>query len=100
MSNPKKPKIYISGKITGIEDEAPMIFKKAEIKLKEQGFDVVNPMNLKHDHDKSWEAYMREDLTAMLTCDYIYMLKNYADSKGAKVELNLAVELGFTIIFE
>jgi len=38
-------KIYISGKITGIEEEALQRFEFTETKLKLAGFDVLNPMN-------------------------------------------------------
>lgn len=97
----KKPKIYISGKITGDENDAPMNFKKAEIFLKEQGYEVVNPMTLPHKHGQTWCEYMREDLIAMLNgCTHIYMLKNYKESKGATIELGLASSLNFTLIFE
>lgn len=60
-------KIYISGKISGIENEAPELFAKAEKELQAMGFETVNPMTLNHQHDKSWHSYMREN--AMLsTC--------------------------------
>jgi len=49
-------KIYISGKITGIEEEAIKRFEFAQNKLKSADFEVVNPMKLEHNHDKSWEA--------------------------------------------
>jgi hypothetical protein len=41
-----KEKIYISGKITDIEDEAPALFEQAENALKEKGYDTVNPIKL------------------------------------------------------
>lgn len=93
-------KIYISGKITGIEAEAPALFSAVENQLKQQGYEVVNPMLLSHNHDKSWESYMKEDIKAMCDCDSIFMLKNWAHSKGASVELNLARVLGLKIIWQ
>lgn len=93
-------KIYISGKISGIEAEAPALFSVAANQLKQQGYEVVNPMLLSHNHDKSWESYMKEDIKAMCDCDSIYMLKNWAHSKGASVELNLARVLGLKIIWQ
>ncbi len=94
-------KIYISGKITGIEEEAYKLFEIAENKLKLQGYDVVvNPMKLPHNHDKSWEAYMRECIVALMSCDTIYILSNYYMSKGAFLEIALAKELGIGVIYE
>lgn len=94
-----KPKIYISGKITGMEDEAKILFEKAEAELIEKGFEVVNPMKLNHDHDKSWKSYMRVCVDTLFDCDYIYMLDNWQLSRGAKIEYNLAYKLGYYIHF-
>ena len=60
-----KTKIYISGKISGIENEAPELFSKAEKELQAKGFETVNPMTLNHQHDKSWHSYMKEDVKAL-----------------------------------
>lgn len=93
-------KIYISGKISGIEKEAEAIFEKAENELLLLGYEVVNPMKIKHDHDLSWSSYMKEDLKAMLCCQAVYMLSNWQDSKGATVERQLAGQLGLKIIYQ
>jgi hypothetical protein len=93
-------RIYISGKISGIENEAPLLFEKAENELKAKGFETVNPMTLNHEHDKSWHSYMKEDVKALCDCDNIYMLKNWKDSKGAIIELEIAVYLGINVIYE
>lgn len=96
-----KKKIYISGAITSIgQIEAEKLFSKAEKMLKEQGFEVVNPMNIKHEHDLTWVSYMRVDLKALLDCDYIFMLSNWKNSTGAKIEHDLANKLEFGIIYE
>jgi len=95
-----KDKIYISGKISGMEHSvACSIFNDAELSLIDKGFETVNPTKLKHDHDLSWENYMRTDLKEMMDCTHIFMLHNWEESKGAILEHNLAKELGFTIIY-
>jgi Asp-tRNA(Asn)/Glu-tRNA(Gln) amidotransferase A subunit family amidase len=100
-TNTSLPKIYISGKISGIEDAAPQLFQAAEDMLLAQGFEVVNPMKLPHNHDKSWDSYMKEDIDAIRDgCTHIYMLKNWRDSRGARNEINEAMDLKLTIIFE
>ena len=92
-------KIYISGKITGL-DNYMQLFMDAEIELKQLGCDVVNPTLLPHNHDKSWNSYMREDLKEVLDCDGIYMLDNHSDSIGAMIELRLAQSLNYKIIYQ
>jgi len=94
-------KIYISGKITGLElCDAERLFNEAESKCIELGFVPVNPIKLNHAHDKTWLSYMKEDIIAMMECDAIFMLSNYKTSKGAMIELELAKELGFSIYFD
>lgn len=92
-------KVYISGKITGIENEAPLIFSNAESMLQSHGFFTINPLSLKHDHDKSWCAYMKEDIKALCDCNCIYMLSNWQASKGAKIEHQIALYLNLEIIY-
>lgn len=92
-------KIYISGKITGIDNYAEL-FESAEKLLIEKGFEVINPVKLNHLHDKTWNSYMKEDIKALMDCDAIYMLKNWHQSKGAIIEKKLAFELGIQIINE
>jgi hypothetical protein len=90
-------KIYISGKITGIEQQALALFAKAEAFLKEQGYEPINPMALPHLHDQQWHSYMREDIKALCACDAIYMLHNWQGSKGARLEHEVAQAIGLKI---
>ncbi len=94
-------KTYISGKITGLtEAEARSNFKRAENYLHKLGHKTVNPMTIVHNHDKSWENFMREDLKAMFDCDTIFMLQGWRKSKGARIEYELARHLKMKIIIE
>lgn len=95
-----KEKVYISGKATGIEKEAIGIFAEAEKELQKLNFETVNPMTLNHDHDLTWQSYMRKDIKELCDCDSIYMLNNWMDSKGAILEYQIAVGLGLDILFE
>lgn len=93
-------KIYISGKITGLDNYAE-VFEQAEKTLTEQGYEVINPTKLNHsNHNQSWESFMKIDLAEMLKCDAIYMLKNWRESKGAITEGYLAHTVKMKIIFE
>jgi hypothetical protein len=94
-------KVYISGKISGIEEEAEQRFKDAEVYLSEYlNYEVVNPMTINHEHDKSWQSYMKADIREMMSCDAIFMLTNWTDSKGAEIERRIALDLGIKIIYE
>lgn len=101
--NPNRKKCYISGKITGLEiDVAERYFERASQHV-ERKYDLqpVNPMkHVGHDHDKSWESYMKQDIKALLDCDYIFMMPNWKKSKGAIEERRIAKLMGIGIIEE
>lgn len=93
----EKKNIYISGKITGLDNYAE-IFEKKEKELTEQGHFVFNPA--KHPDMFSWQQFMELDLKALSFCDSIYMMKGWETSKGATLELEEAKRLGIEIIYE
>ena len=92
-------KVYISGRITN-QPDFQQRFSEAEQQLISQGHEVVNPVNLPHDHDKRWHSYMKECLKSMLDCDAIYMLSNWMQSEGAIIERAIADSLNFKIIHQ
>lgn len=93
-------KIYISGKISGIENQAAELFEKAERELLDKGYHAINPMTLTHDHDKSWHSFMREDVKALCECEEVFMLSNWTDSKGAIIEHTIALFLGLKVRYQ
>jgi hypothetical protein len=95
--------IYISGQISGLpEAEALSNFAKAKSQLQLMHSDatIISPMHdIKHEHDKSWESYMKEDIHVLLRCNTIALLPNWSKSKGAKLEYLIATSLDFEVIF-
>lgn len=92
-------KVYISGPITGIPyDKVEMSFNLAENRLKEEGFEVVNPLNNGLAVSSSWREHMKADIKLLMECDTIYLLKGYKESKGAMIEYDLARILGYDVI--
>jgi hypothetical protein len=92
-------KAYLSGKITGIEAEAKILFEEAEKRITALGYQVVNPMKLPHKHDKSWESYMDECLTVLEECEVMFMLPNWQESEGAMIEHAKAEYIGVDIYY-
>lgn len=91
-------KVYISGKITGnpfYKDE----FALAERVIEASGCEAVNPCAEEIDGG-SWLDYMRRDIKLLADCDGVYMLQNWQESKGAKIEHQLARDLGLRIYYE
>lgn len=99
-------KIYISGKITGLNEAvARRLFEEGEkeaLKLESiSEKSTINPFKIPVNKEQpDWHDYMAADITELLRCDAIYMLRNWGDSRGARVEYAIARELGLTIHFQ
>jgi hypothetical protein len=102
--------IYISGAMTGIPDLNFPAFYAAEGLLTAMGHITVNPAEIGKGliipegltKREIYLIYIHADLEAMLIrgCNTIYMLKGWERSGGAKVEFDLAIVLGFEIMYE
>lgn len=94
-------KCYIAGKIGNLPDDVWQAnFKYARLAVRALGYDPVCPTQLPHNHDRTWESYMKEDLTALLQCDLLYAQRNWKESRGATIEVNLAKTVGIEIIYQ
>lgn len=92
-------KIYISGSITGNKN-AFTEFEGAEHFLKAKGFDVVNPLKIKHAENSIWEEYMKRDIIELMQCDAIYILTGWEVSRGACIKRDLCLRLNIPVFFE
>ena len=121
-------RIYISGQMTGKPDLNRTAFDAAEKRLREAGHFVINPHALsaqfgtpKELSDAFAAAYanplanaggyevhsrrlrlaravMDADLAAVRSCDAIYLLRGWNESRGAKKELDEALKHGLKVI--
>lgn len=100
-------KIYIAGKISGL-DNWQYKFNIAESKL--QGdYAVYNPVKLaqmvdiifeKHNIKPRYDDYLMHGLNKLAECDAVYFLNNWHESVGAALEFQLAKALNKELIFE
>jgi hypothetical protein len=94
-------KCYIAGKIGDLPfTEYMENFAVGKVEAENLGYTGVSPTDLPHQHDRTWAAYMKEDLKALMDCEAVYALRNWRHSPGAIVEVELAMKLGLTIIFQ
>jgi len=94
-------KCYIAGKITGLpESEYKANFEAAKKEVEALGYIPVSPVDLPHDHDMTWESYMKEGMVAMMGCEVIFMIKNWLQSPGATIEFETAYNLNYSIIYQ
>jgi hypothetical protein len=93
--------LYISGKISGRQlGEAQHHFFTHQKLIEKKGYRVINPFDLHEHENKTWEEFMRVDVKALCDCDGIIMLNGWEDSRGAKLELLIAKELGLSVFYE
>lgn len=93
--------IYISGQIIGLcEIEAEKRFQGAEELLKAIGLKPVNPLNNGLPKDASWNDHMARDIQILSDCEAIFMLSNWRESRGARIEYEFAVGANKDVLFE
>jgi hypothetical protein len=100
-----KPRIYISGKISGLcEMEYTRRFEKAQEYLEQRypGHRIINPVEINRGFENfAWSFYMRRDIKELVKCEKIYMLTNaFDDSRGAAIEWTIAQQLSMEILYE
>ncbi len=91
--------VYISGKITG-DDNYMQKFSEAEERLTKNGFSVINPTVINRFSFLNYSQFLHVDYALLDCCDAIYMLKDWNDSHGAKLERSHAWEKGKEIMYE
>ena len=93
--------IYISGKITGTDDYLQR-FERAEKHLNNMNItDVMNPAKVNsYLPELSYSQYIKMSLCMLEMCDTVYMLKNWENSVGAKLEWEFAKANNYKIMYE
>jgi hypothetical protein len=93
----KRFKAYISGPMSGLPDNNYPAFSKEEARLRGMGITVVNPAANGLPANAEWNDHMREDIRMLMDCSSIHMLPGWQKSRGATLEHQIAVALGFAV---
>lgn len=92
-------RVYISGAISGREpNKVRKEFELAKMYLRREGYEAISPLANGLPWDCAWEVHMREDLHLLLECDKVAMLPGWRESKGARLEVFVASELGMEVM--
>lgn len=89
--------IYVCGPMTGLPDLGYPEFNRVAKGLRALGYTVLNPAENPVPPCGSWEGYMRMAIAQLVQCGEIHMLRGWSQSRGARIEHRLAVELGLVI---
>jgi hypothetical protein len=84
------PSFYLSGPMSGLPDLNRRAFEAATQALRGRGLDVRSPHELPNGE---WIDCLRRDIRLLTECDALVLLPGWPASKGATLELNIALQL-------
>jgi hypothetical protein len=92
-------RVYIAGPMTGLpEFNFPAFNAMAEV-LRADGWHVENPAEHGHVDGADWGDYLRYDISRLSTCSAMMLLPGWSSSRGARLEVSIAKELGHEILY-
>jgi len=91
-------RLYLAGPMTGFEDFNFPAFNKMAVDLRAIGYVVENPAQHGVVDDVEWCDYMAYDLTRLGLCGIVAVLPGWENSKGARLEVHIARELGMPVV--
>lgn len=90
-------RIYLSGPMSGIPDFNFPAFNAEASRLRDLGYEVVNPAEI-NTADTPYNECLRNDVKALMDCDTIAMLDGWMNSNGAHLEMHMAHRVGMRIV--
>src|SRR5690242_6385675 len=89
--------VYLSGPMTGVPGFNFPAFNAAAERWRKSGWTIINPAeSFGGRTDLPREEYIREDIKNLLRAEGIALLSGWDQSKGALLEVSIAVELGLS----
>lgn len=93
------PKAYLSGPMSGIKDYNFPAFHRVAERLRQDGTEVFNPAeSFDGDTELPYTTYMKADIEAILSCDFVVALTGWETSVGARLEVMVALGIGLPVI--
>lgn len=96
------PRIYVSGRMTGLPEYNFPAFNAAAARLRAAGWEVENPAeSFGGATDKPYKEYVAFDIATLKRCDAIYMLRGWdeKEARGSVWEHGLALEYGLDVYY-
>lgn len=91
-------RVYLAGPMSGLAEHNFPLFHRVAAELRERGHTVFNPAeNDDGGQRRPRSFYMRLDVPALLDSDAVVLLPDWQKSRGANLEVWLAIDLGLPI---
>lgn len=98
LAGARAKRLYLAGPMTGFEDFNFPAFNAMAADLRARGYVVENPAEHGVVADADWSDYMAYDLTRLGLCGMVAVLPGWENSKGARLEVHIARELGMKVV--
>jgi len=96
--------VYIAGPMTGLPDFNYPAFRAVAAALRARGLEVKSPTEVSDDGppadytaEMPYGYYLRRSLRMLLDCDEVVLLPGWEQSRGARLEREVAEALGMTV---
>lgn len=101
----RKQKLYLAGPMTGLPNFGYPAFVHATRRLRGQGLTVLSPHERFMDETEEQKAsrnygfYLAHGLGLLKACEGIVLLRGWTGSRGARIELGLALDDGYSVYY-
>lgn len=92
------PTIYLAGPMSNLPLFNFPAFQVATNQLRALGYTVVTTAEGCEDTSQPWEFYMRHAIRVLLDCDAVALLPGWEHSRGARLEVDIALSLGMRVL--
>ncbi|UCG15324.1 MAG: DUF4406 domain-containing protein [Phycisphaerales bacterium] len=93
-------RLYLAGPMSGMREYNFPLFNSVARQLRAQGHEVFNPAENKDgDTRQPRSFYMWLDIPALLESDAVVVLPGWEKSRGASLEVWLAIDLGLEVYY-
>lgn len=103
-SRPVQRVWYLSGPMSGYENYNYPMFERCKKDLERMGYKMESPHECEPEpegtpEDKLWDNMMIKCMDKMKACNGIILLRGWPESRGARRELDYAIQQGWPVLF-